>query len=249
MNSSVKKIVKNFFNRFFWRQHPEAALRYLPLVSEIKKAKLLNSKILEIGSGSLGIVPYLKRKIDGIDIDFSGPQTELVNQIRGRADDLPFRKNSYDVIVSADVLEHIEKAKREKTIYEMLRVAQKLAVLAVPCGENAQNQDEKLQRYWNRIFKKRNEFLEEHLKNGLPKTDEILVYIDKSLRKLNKVAKVRSYPNLNLFLRSILMKTWITKSKYIYYFYLKGYLLFLPILKLCNFGNCYRRIFVIEFTS
>src|SRR3990167_183149 len=237
---------ENYISKFFWRQHPEAALRYYPVVETIKKLNLEDSKILEVGPGSLGIVPYFKREIDGIDIDFSGPQTKLLNKIKGKANNLPFAKNSYDVAISVDVLEHLNKEERFDAIYENLRVARYLAVIVVPVGELAQEQDKKLDEYFFKKFGRRNQYLEEHVSNGLPKTEEVLVFIDQSLRKLNKKAKVESFPNLNLFVREILMKTWITKSKFSYYLYLKGYLLFLPFLKLLNFGNCYRRVFVIE---
>jgi len=249
MNSSVKRKLIKYFNIFFWRQHPEAALRYLPVASEIKKRKLQDSKILEIGSGSLGIVPYLKKNIDGLDIDFSGPQTKMLKKIRGKADSIPFRKNSYDVSISVDVIEHLDPAIREKAIYELLRVAKKLAVLVVPEGENAQNQDKKLYTRYVRIFKRPHPFLEEHVKYGLPKKEDLLVSIDRSSRLLNKKVKVKSYPNLNLFIRNILMLTWITKNKFVYYLYLKGYLLLVPLLRRCNFGKTYRTVFVIEFPS
>lgn len=244
---NIKKITKIFFDKFFWRQHPEAALRYLPVVAEIKKAHLTDSKILEIGSGSLGIVPYLKRKIDGIDVDFSGPKTALLNKIKGQADKLPFKRNSYDVCVSVDVLEHLPAQSRESAIYEVLRVAKKMAIIVVPCGNQAQNQDKEIKKVWDKVFDKDNQFLKEHVEYGLPQPQEILVYIDRSARKLNKQAKTKSYPNLNLIVRKILMRTWITKNTFIYYLYLKGYLLLLPFLRLCNFGETYRRVFVVEF--
>lgn len=249
MNSSVKRKIIDFFNKYYWKQHPEAALRYAPVVRAIKKANLEDSKILEVGSGSLGIVPYLKRQIDGIDIDFSGPQTKLLNQIKAKGVDLPFRRNSYDVVVCSDVLEHIKKENREKAVFEILRVAKKQALIVVPTGELSEKQDEKLADIWAKKMKGKNLFLDEHIENGLPKNEEILVYIDRSLRKLKKTAKVKSYPILNLHVREILMRTWITNNKYIYYFYMKGMLLFLPILKRANFKNCYRRFFVIEFAS
>lgn len=248
-SSNVKRLIEWFFNKFFWRQHPEAALRYFPLTAAIRALKLENSKILEVGSGSLGITPYLKRKIDGLDIDFSGPQSPLVNQIKGTAVELPFKRNSFDVVISVDVLEHLAKKEREKAIYEMLRVAKKLAVIVVPVGPLSEKQDRELHGIWQKIFGRENQYLWEHVKNGLPKTEEILVLIDQALRKLKKIAKIKSKPNLNLFARYILMRTWITKNKFIYYLYLKGYLLLLPILRIANFGHCYRRVFVIEFVS
>lgn len=256
MNFSVRRYkqiiirnAKNFFDRFFWRQHPETALRYIPVVNVLNKLKLQNAKILEVGSGSLGITPYLKRAIDGLDVDFTGPQTPLVNKIKGTADEIPFRKNSYDVVISVDVLEHLKKEAREKAITELLRVAKKLAIIVVPTGELSEKQDRNLFEYWKRIFKEPNQFLEEHVKNGLPRVDEILVQIDKSSQRLKKSTKITSSPLLNLLVRNILMRTWISKNKLIYYLYLKGYLLLLPALVFANFGNCYRRIFVIELAS
>lgn len=246
MSLPAENYIRKFFNKFYWRQHPEAALRYYPVVKAIKKLNLEDSKILEVGPGSLGIIPYLKREIDGVDVDFSGPKTKLLNKIKGKANNLPFAKNAYDVAIFVDVLEHLRKEERQDAIYEILRVTKRLVVIVVPVGELAQEQDKKLDEYFFKKFGRRNQYLEEHVSNGLPKTEEVLVFIDKSLRKLNKKAKVESSPNLNLFVREILMKTWITKSKFSYYLYLKGYLLFLPFLKLLNFGNCYRRVFVIE---
>ncbi len=247
MNKRLEENLRHFFDKHFWAQHPEAALRYAPVVSEIKKRKLSTSKILEVGSGSLGITPYLKTQIDALDIDFSGPKSNFVTKIKVNGEKFPFKASSYDVSISVDVLEHIPPKNREKAVFEMLRVTKKLAVIVVPCGEASEEQDKQLYNYWNKIFSKKNQFLEEHVKNGLPTVDEILVYIDRSKRSLGKPAKIKSYPNLNLFVRDILMKTWITKNKYIYYLYMKGYLLIVPILKLCNFGKTYRRVFVIEF--
>jgi len=249
MNSNAENLVRKFFNKFFWRQHPEAALRYLPVVSEIEKSGLMDPNILEIGSGSLGITPYFKRNVDGLDIDFSGPTSNFLNKIKGQADNLPFRKNSYDVVISVDVIEHLFRDVREKAIFEQLRIARKLAVIVVPIGKLSEEQDRQLYAHWNKIFKTKNQFLQEHIENGLPLVDEILVWIDKSLRKLNKRARIKSRPILNLAVRQFLMKTWISKNKYLYYLYMKGYLLLLPLLRLANFGNCYRRIFVIEFAS
>lgn len=249
MIRNLIKWAKTFFNKYYWRQHPEAALRYIPVVEVIKKSGLETSTILEVGSGSLGIVPYLRREIDGIDIDFSGPKTSLINKIKGQATSLPFKKNAYDIIVSVDVIEHIPQSQRTDAISETLRVAKKLAIIVVPVGKKSEEQDKELRQYWNKIYAKPNQFLEEHTTNGLPTTDALLIEIDKNLRKLKKNARVTSRPLLNLHIRNILMRTWITKSKLLYYLYMKGYLLLLPVLRHANFGDCYRRLLVIEFAT
>lgn len=244
----IEKSLKSIFDKFFKNQHPESALRYLPIVSILNHYKLEDSKILEIGSGSLGITPYLKKPIDGVDIDFTGPQTPLLNKIKGSSLDLPFRKNTYDVAICVDTLEHLEKNQREKAITQILKVAKKMVIIVVPVGSLSQEQDKKLETYYRTVFGERNNFLSEHVKNGLPQTNEILVIFDRVLRLLDKKAKITSSPLLNLKVRQILMYTWISKNRYIYYLYLKGYLLLLPFLKLANWGDCYRRIFVVEFT-
>ncbi|MDO8487537.1 MAG: class I SAM-dependent methyltransferase [Candidatus Curtissbacteria bacterium] len=247
--STIQKIAKRFFDKYYKNMHPEAALRYFPVVQKLKDLKLEGSKILEIGSGSLGITPYLKKPVDGIDIDFSGPETPLVNKIKAGGVILPFHKNSYDVVIAVDVLEHIEPYLRAKAISEWLKVAKKLVIIVVPIGQFSEKQDRELDLYWQKVFKDKNLFLTEHVKNGLPQAEEILVNIDKLARQLGKKAKVNSRPLLNLGVRKFLMKTWISKNKYKYYLYLKGYLLLLPLLKYANFGKCYRRIFVVEFVS
>lgn len=243
-------LAKSFFNKYYKGQHPEHALRYLPIVTLLKNLHLDNAKILDVGSGPLSITPYLKVPVDGIDMDFSeGGNSPLLNKIKGTGANLPFRKNSYDVVISTDTLEHIPKHDREKTIYDMIKVARNLVVIVVPTGKLSEKQDRELDQYYQKVFKKRDKFLSEHVENGLPQNEEILVSIHKILRSLNKKATVSSKPILNLFVRKILMKTWISKNKYIYYTYMKGFLLLLPILRLANFGNCYRRMFVIEFSS
>ena len=55
MEKSLFNRLKKISDKYFWGQHPEAALRYLPVVSEIKRAGLGDAKILEVGSGSLGM--------------------------------------------------------------------------------------------------------------------------------------------------------------------------------------------------
>jgi len=249
MSKGKNSLLHRFFEKYYKNQHPESALRYLPIVQILKTHKLQNSTILEVGSGSLGITPYLKRQVDGVDSDFSGTKTPLLNKIKGSAIDLPFRKNSYDVVISTDTLEHIPANLREKAIDEMLRVGRRLVIIVVPTGLLSQKQDSQLHDRFQKVFKQKDKFLSEHVQNGLPKNDEILVTIDRSLRNMGKNATVSSKPLLNLAVRKLIMYTWISQNKYVYYTYMKGYLLLLPLLRLANFGNCYRRMFVIEFEA
>lgn len=223
----------------FYRQHPETAVRYSPIVKLLKKQRLLKSKILEIGSGSYGIAPYLKLKIDGVDTNFEEPEYELLNQIKGSAVNLPFRNNSYDVAILSDVLEHLPEKLRQGVIKEAIRVSKRLVIISGPCGQKAFEQDKKLAEYSKKKLGKMHHFFEEHLMYGLPEVKDIERYS----RGVNKVKSLKVYGNFfNLKAREWLMKYFITNSKLGFYFYLKGLMITVPILTKLNYGDCYRTI-------
>src|SRR5438552_1695219 len=122
MKNLIRKIV-------FYRQHPEAALRYIPIVKLLKKEKLQDCKILEVGSGSYGIAPYLKRRIIGVDTNFSEPQYPLLKQVLGSAIKLPFKAKKFEVVILSDVLEHLPQKIRSQAITEAIRVSSKLVLI------------------------------------------------------------------------------------------------------------------------
>ncbi len=248
MNLPARTHLKNFFSKYFPNQQPEAALRYAPAITHIKSLKKNSLKILEVGLGPFEITPYLKREIDLINSDFTQGQKGLAKKIQGSFLKIPVNRESYDATVSADFLSQIKSSEREIAIYEMLRVTKKLLVIITPCSQESKDQDIYFKKFWNKVSPVKNVILERNAENSACQTEEILVLIDKYKRLLKKSAKVKSYPSLNLFIRNILMRTWITKNRYLYYLYLKGYLLLVPILKYCNFGKTYRRVFVIEFS-
>src|SRR5258708_1426676 len=104
---NIKNRLEILKKLFFYRQHPEAALRYIPIVKLLKKEKLDQARILEVGSGSYGITPYLKRKITGVDTSFDEPQYHLLRQVHGSAEKLPFKAKKFEVVILSDVLEHL----------------------------------------------------------------------------------------------------------------------------------------------
>ena len=134
MSSTENNLFKKIADKFFWGQHPEAALRYLPAVKEIRKAGLEHSKIIEIGSGSTGITPYFRKNIDGLDINFEGPKAKYLNKIRGEAYNLPFKDNSYDVSLSVDVLEHIEPEYLESVLDHLEELTERMIFISINTG-------------------------------------------------------------------------------------------------------------------
>lgn len=247
---NITKLIYGFNKKFFsgfscWRWHPEVTLRYLPVVREIKKYPK-DSKILEIGSGSLGITPYLKRPVTGLDLDFSGPVFPFLKPVLGDARKLTFKAESFDLVISIDLIEHLPIKSRGKVIEEMLQVAKKEVIIALPCGQKSFAQDKVLYQEYVKNFKKPFIYLKEHIENGLPETGEIVALIKQSLKKTKKKATIKIIPNENLQLRAFLMKGWMRKNFLLDIFFRKILLLFLPIFFLINKPPYYRQIFFVK---
>ena len=90
-------------------------------------AKYLRGKILDVGNsnGTLGTLSDNKHFY--VAIDFTGTPSIIVDLEEGR---LPFRSNTFDCVVCADVLEHINNL---HTIFdEIFRVSSRYVIISVP---------------------------------------------------------------------------------------------------------------------
>lgn len=226
----------------YW--HPKVALRYLPIVDEINRNYKNGDSILEVGSGSIGIAPYINRDVIGVDKNFVGKSHPKIKQVISDATNLPFTDKSFDYVVSTDVLEHIPRDKRKEAIYEWLRLAKKELILAFPEGKKSEIHDKELYEE----FKKRDlndyseKFFKEHVEFGLPKADEVLSWIKND----DRVIDVKEKDNLNLSLRKFLMKGWMTNNFFVDLFFRKILLFFIPIMRLINNPPTYRKIIFIK---
>lgn len=235
-------ILSKIKETFFFRQHPETALRYLPIVELLKKLNSVNSNILEVGSGSYGITPYLKRGVTGVDTDFSEPEYPLLKQVESSGEKLPFKDNQFEVVILSDVLEHIPKTRRKNVLNESIRVASKYVIVSGPFGKDSFAQDKKLASYSRNKTGKTHPFFEEHLKNGLPEIKDIQNLLEKN-KKVTSIDVVGQY--LNLSIREKIMKIFISNNRLQYYFYLKGLMPLVPLLRRLNTPPCYRTIILV----
>lgn len=232
---------------FLSRWHPKIALRYLPIVDEIRRLGGEKYSVLEVGSGSLGIAPYLGKKVTGVDIDFSGPSFPLLQQVKADATVLPFASQSFDFVVCVDMLEHLAVDKRKKAIEELIRVAKRAIFMGVPTGRMAEKQDKQLSTEYKKKFGKPYPYLEEQVSYGLPKKEEILGTIDRIAKERNRPVTVVTRGNITIHLRYVLMRGWMTKNMIIDLIFRKLLLLFIPLLRLCNWEPTYRTLFFISF--
>ncbi len=237
---SVEKLIG------MYRWHPELALRYLPIVHHIKSSGVRNPSILEVGSGTLGIAPYIKQQVTGLDIVFDGPAFPLLKQVKGSAMEIPFKDELFDIVLLVDVLEHLKKSDRSIAISEALRVARQQLIIAVPCGNEALAHDKKMAGIYKERFGVDFPFFLEHMEYGLPDELGIISEIKKSAAKLKKTISVVVQPTLNIGVRAFLMKGWMTKSLIGEIFFRKILLFVLPILLRCNAKPTYRTIFFVQ---
>ena len=86
---------------------------------------------------------------------------------------LPFEKKSFDIVVCADVLEHVPKELRESMIAEMIRIASKRVYITSPFGEKNREMEqffyELTQNHWTR----------EHLEHEYTTLEEMKSFLEK----------------------------------------------------------------------
>ena len=252
MSKSIKEVLALKYT-LWYRWHPELALRYLPMVEKIKdegrrtkdegKREL---RILEVGSGGLGIAPYLKMPVTGVDVEFKPPFHPKLTRVIGKAEKLNFADKSFDVVISSDMLEHLSPDMREKVIFEMIRVAKLGVVIGVPCGVEAAGHDQELHQEYLKIHKTEFPFLKEQVEYGLPDKTDIIAYIDKASKKLDRKIKLTVSGNENMTTRKFLMRGWMSSNFLTNVFFRKILLPFIPLLMLLERPPYYRQMFFVE---
>ncbi|MDP3724269.1 MAG: methyltransferase domain-containing protein [bacterium] len=234
---------------FLRGQHPEGAIRYLPIVHAITVLDQTlghSATILEIGAGEWGIVPYLGRAVDAVDPGIKHPFTKDLHLKKGSALQILCDDKSYDVVLSSDMLEHLPNEDRQKAVFEMVRVARHLVVIAVPCGTNSRKHDMQMDLLYQFWRKKHEPSMEEHARYRLPDGEDVLEMIHAALAQNGRKGSITKEKNLNIGMRQFLIQWWIFPWRWSYYFYLKGLLLIVPFRRFLNFGHCYRVIFTVR---
>lgn len=114
---------------------------------------------------------------------------------------LPFKKNAFNVVCSIDVLEHIPKKDRSDFLKRLLEVTKKKAILSFPVGTPKHIDYEKRVQKWLAQKNKKIDYLEEHVKNGLPTESDIA--------KLTNNYKTQVYFSGNAFFNEFLFKLFL----------------------------------------
>lgn len=130
------RYVQPFFFKIF--QHLANLYRAL-----IIKLWLKPKKCLDVGCGTGYLVKYLRKLgIDAYGVEISQHALDLapdeVKPFLSKADivNLPFEDNSFDVVITFDVLEHLERSKIKKAVKETIRVSSKYILHKIYTTEN-----------------------------------------------------------------------------------------------------------------
>jgi predicted SAM-dependent methyltransferase len=144
------------------------AARYFPILRELREHLQPGGKLVEIGSGPVGIGEFYSHPFVGCDVSFSEPPKKPMEPVVCSADQLPFLDQSFDAVIASDVMEHIVPDKRRQVVTEIFRITRRIAIVGFPCGPKAREMDEKLYQHYQNRNRTPPLWLEEHMLNPFP---------------------------------------------------------------------------------
>lgn len=178
------------------------AIRYQPIVRELEQWHAL--PVLEVGSGPEGLALFWRGPVVGTDVVFKRRPLHRAVMASGLC--LPFADRSFPTLVSCDMLEHVEPARRGAVVTEMARVAGEQLLLAFPSGPAAAAVYDELAAA---LAPSLPQWLEEHLANGLPVADEVVAW----LQEAGWGARVQWYESAAAHKRLMLVENhWLVKA-------------------------------------
>lgn len=122
---------RQYSNRYWKYKNQKIGSRHIFALKYID-----NGNVLDVGCGDGLLISLInKRKIKAIGIDFSERAIENAKKKGlyvklGDATNIPYKDNSFSIVVATDVLEHIFNP--EVAIKEMIRVSNNKVIFVVP---------------------------------------------------------------------------------------------------------------------
>lgn len=150
---------------------PTHASRYW-IVAQLLKQLSPSGKprVLDVG-GKNGLLADISRITPTI-IDLE--KSDEPNFVQGNALAMPFDDNSYDVVITCDVLEHIDNKDRKKFIEELTRVAKHHVIISAPFDNPGVSKAEfNSDQSYYLLTGDHHRWLKEHIETGLPNEKQI----------------------------------------------------------------------------
>lgn len=164
-NSLEKEVPFDQFNR---------QIQVKSILDSLRTEKKRQFKILDVGGHKGRTADFLQLDdvtvLDVFDVEEEG-------YIKGTALDMPFKDESFDFVVSYDVLEHIPGNDRNKFVEECGRVAKRGLIICAPHNSEANvSAESSLNDYFYRLHHKPHPWLKEHIEYGIPDFNKIESY-------------------------------------------------------------------------
>jgi len=242
---SMLNLMKAWWNRRYPDWVPEIALRYLPVVEEIR-AQPSRGAILEVGVNRSGLTTYLPVPVVGVDCMLGTVRLPLVTSVVAKGQALPFQTMAFECTVCMDTLEHIEASDRNQFLAELMRVTQRRVYVGCPMGQEAEDTDRQLQHEYRLHKGESFPFLDEHLANGLPRLEGVLAVMQAVAQHSGRRVRLYAQPNVNLRVHRLLLRLWMRTDRVSYVFH-RAAVLLVHVRQWLNVGLCYRQIVVAEF--
>ena len=149
-------------------------------------------KILEVGGSGSILKQFIDVDLSIIDIL---PNVEKVdNYTEGSALAMPFADNSFDIVLSSDVLEHIPKDDRTAFLKEISRVTKDLAVVANPFNLLGVRAAEiSANDFYKKMTGTDHRWLFEHLLDELPNLNQSEIILEKEGMELGHFSHTTLY--------------------------------------------------------
>ncbi len=144
------------------------------LIETVRTDKPL--RILDAGGREGYLHNYLPGdEIINLDLKFFPGDSSVVGDLLL----LPFAAETFDLVVSLDVLEHIQPGRRGCLLDEIDRVSRDYFIVGAPFRDRKVVEAEKLaNEFYLRATGRENEFLAEHRRFGLPELEEVTSWIE-----------------------------------------------------------------------
>ncbi len=221
--------------------------RYIADIIEQIRKRGEKFQILELGSNyQMNLKKFIPHdEIFCVDLAYPLSPEELEDSVLfvvGDAMHVPFADNTFDIVVSLDVFEHIESGKRRLFLKEMVRLSKRCSILAGPFDtEDVALHEMLLDEYFKTFAGCHHPWLKEHINNKLPGLEWTVA----ELRKIGLTVSIFENGYLPRWSRMMRMHLYVANSEglipyleRIYSFYNKVFY------EYDNKGPSYRKILV-----
>ncbi len=132
-------------------------------------------KVLDVGGAEGKLAWFVPHYTEVTIADKrAASENQKTQYVQADATELPFADNTFDLVISSDLIEHIEEEKRPLAYLEMLRVTKRYAIIAAPFHTvYAEKAEELVNRQFKKYSGKDHPFLKDHIQNGLPNAEKL----------------------------------------------------------------------------